>query len=606
MSDRQPDSAQHRDIQSPGEPLSSSSSSKADLNEMELSTIWNREIADHIRQLRAVMQTSEDGFLSVGSKLREIHLSARNVSQKLAGLVDNYSAEGETNSINKLRVMSDCSTKQLDSFNDFSLQAVAHLQNLESPLASLPESLHEFDRLVSRLRKMGTVAHIEAARIGDEGLDFIRLAETVSVLGEKITAKAREVRTYIKGASEVIALNKGKMEQVIGKHKNITKLVTNDMKSNLQVLDEKHELYQKITSGISDKSEDALRNVHVVVQSVQYHDITRQQVDHIIEALQSIQQQNSVFEAVPICQIQVAQLRRVGLEFEDAVLSIVTALGQLSNAVTTMLSESEQMTNFTKDSGTTFFEYVERGVETVSATMMKDWYAVQELISSLEQISENIRKMKSFMDEMANVGSEIELLALNSRVKAARTGSSGAALAVIAESIQHLSLVALDQVDGVVKQMSHMVTVSGDLTNNHTIETVTHRAEIETKNIIEKLRDAIQVFHSDNAMTIKIFLETESICKAMVGQLESLSKEIGRHREIALSLIKTGDMLEQLAVRTRASVPDSARAIIDERLEEMRKRYTMETERETHNAVLSGNQTQAGMPSGGGSNIELF
>ena len=91
-----------------------------------------------------------------------------------------------------------------------------------------------------------------------------------------------------------------------------------------------------------------------MVQSVQYHDITRQQVDHIIEALQSIQQQNSVFEAVPICQIQVAQLRRVGAEFGDAVLSIVTALGQLSNAVTTMLSESEQMTNFTKDSGTDF------------------------------------------------------------------------------------------------------------------------------------------------------------------------------------------------------------------------------------------------------------
>ena len=86
---------------------------------------------------------------------------------------------------------------------------------------------------------MGITARIEAARIGDEGLDFIRLTETVSVLGEKISAKAREVRTYIKGASEVIALNKGKMEQVIGKHKNITKLVTNDMKSNLRVLDEK-------------------------------------------------------------------------------------------------------------------------------------------------------------------------------------------------------------------------------------------------------------------------------------------------------------------------------------------------------------------------------
>ena len=128
------------------DPESSDSSGNTDFNEVELSTIWNREIADHIRQLRAVMQTSEDGFLSIGSKLREIHLSARNVSQKLAALVNIYSADSNANSLSALRVMSDRSTKQLDLFNDFSMRAVADLQNLESPLASLPESLHEFDR----------------------------------------------------------------------------------------------------------------------------------------------------------------------------------------------------------------------------------------------------------------------------------------------------------------------------------------------------------------------------------------------------------------------------------------------------------------------------
>ncbi len=598
----------HTDPQSLPEGISRESTPGNDgnPNAVEVQIDWNGEIAKYTELLRTVMQTSEKGFLTVGSRLQAIQTSTKHISEKLAGLVNDYSEGGNTNALGELRNMTERSAKHLNSFNDYSTQAVSHLQNLESPLASLPDSLQEFDRLVSRLRKMGIIAHIEAARIGDGGVDFVRLAEAVSLLGEQITAKAKEVRAYIKGVTEVITLDKDKIEQMAGKHNDATMHVTDDMQSNLQVLNEKHELYRQTTSGISSKSEDALRSIHVVVESIQYHDITRQQVEHVIEALQSIQQQDSVLEVVPICEIQVAQIKRVGKEFDGAVFSIVNALGDLSNAVTMMLSEAEQMTNFTKDSGSTFFEHVERGFETVSATMMQDRQAVQDLTSSLHKISGNIREMKSFMDEMVDVGSEIELLALNSRVKAAKTGTEGATLGIIAESIQNLSTDTLQQVNEVIKQMAHMVSISGDLTDDHTIETLMHQAETETNELIGKLKDAVQVLHSNNTMSNKVFIETEEMCTAIVRQLESLAVEMDKHRKLGASLSDAGDMLGRLARQLRASVPDSAQLTIDKRLEDIRKRYTMETERLTHHAVINGNKEQGGTPNVGAGEVELF
>ncbi len=567
---------------------------------------WKVEISAFVRDLKDMKETSEKGFLSVGTQLRDVHATTKQVSERLASLLAGYSAEGSMNSLGELQTMSKRSTDQLNSVGEYSDKAVSRLHSLESPLLSLPASLKEFDRLVSRLRKMGIIAHIEAARLGNKGLEFVRLAEAVSTLGEQIAAKAKEARAYVGEVDEVIAINKTKMVEMSVKHRDVSLRVVADMKSNLQVLNEKQEMYQQTASGISIKSEEAIRNINIVVESVQYHDITRQQVDHIIDALENARQETSAIEVIPICEIQVAQLKRVGKEFENAILSITTALGDLSSSITMMLSESEQISDFTKESGSTFFEQVERGLEIVTATMLEDQFAVHDLIESLRQVSKNIHKMKSFLDEMVEVDSEIELLALNSRVKAAKTGEGGAALGVIAESIQHLSGDTLREVDKVIELVSDMVSASNDLADDRAIEDMLQQVESETNHIIGKLSESVKMFHDNNETSNKIFLDTESVCGAIYSQLEDLANQIRQHESFAVSLEETGAKLERFVARLRSSVPHSARTLIDRRLEDMRKKYTMETERYTHSAVVNGENPDRGLQSNGAGTVELF
>ncbi len=566
---------------------------------------WSLEVARYIGMLEEMIHTSEEGFLSIGSKLMEIHAGTRQISMKLSTTLNEYSAEKGMNSLIELRNISNRAAEQLDSFREYSLETIDSLQKLESPLESLPDSIHEFDRLISRLKKMGIVAHIEAARVGDGGLDFVRLAENVSLLGEQIAAKAKEVRAYVGEVDGIISQNKTEMEEMISKHTYVARNVGSDMEANLRVLEEKQEMYRQATSAISIRSGQAIDQINAVVQSVQYHDITRQQVEHIIEALRSIGTSESLVEVIPICEVQVAQLRRVGAEFGAAVLAIVSALENLSGALGMMLSESEHLASFTKESGSTFFQHVERGFETVSATMIEDRSAVKEFASSLRNINENIHKMKSFMDEMADVGLEIELLALNSRVKAAKIGDGGETLGVIAESIQNLSTDTLEQVSEVIGRMSHMVSVAGAIAADDVINNVVNRAEAGTDDIVGKLTEVVALFHSNNTSSTEAFLETERASAVIVNQLKNLSEELKGNGELASFLISTADMLEQLKEKLRECVPQAARADIDARLAEIRDSYTMESERATHTAVLKGAQHGSSESSGGGE-IELF
>ncbi len=564
------------------------------------------EVARHLDILKAMMKESESGFLSVGSHLRQIHSGTQDISSKLSGLMNAYSDNAGEFSLTDLRPLAERATSQLDSFNEYSRKAAGSLESLEKPLMSLPDSLREFDRLVSRLRKMGIVARIEASRLGEGGRDFVRLAEAVTSLGEQITSKAKDVYGYIRGVNDVIQSNKSRMRDMIDKHGEVSRQVSKYMESNLAVLTSKKECIKQSASSISVKSDDAMGFINKIVQSIQYHDITRQQVEHIIQALSTVAALDSVTESIPVCEIQAAQLKRVGNEFEEAVETIAESLHELSGAVTIMFDETVNITGSTSRTGGTFIDDVESGLEIVSATMLEDQFAVDNVSASLRQIGENIRQMKSFMDEMAEIGSEIELLALNSRIKAAKAGSDGATLGVIAESIENLSMGTLDLVGKVIDRMSTMVAASNNLSDDRAIDTVTSKADQEISEIIGTLNATVRMFHDRNTASAGIFLETREMCSAIVEQLECLISVIEEHRGFAATLVSTGNSLETLVRTMRSGLNGSSRIVVDERLERLRKEYTMETERSTFTSVLNGDSGQATGSSEAAGSIELF
>jgi hypothetical protein len=93
--------------------------------------------------------------------------------------------------------------------------------------------------------------------------------------------------------------------------------------------------------------------------------------------------------------------------------------------------------------------------------------------------------------------------------------------------------------------------------------------------------------------------------------LEHMASDIGLYREIASSMMSQSDALEVVTTKARATLDESVLRTMDERLEELNQRYTMETERRTHAAILQGGRPGNGSEAmeqqeDSGSNIELF
>ena len=62
---------------------------------------------------------------------------------------------------------------------------------------------------------------------------------------------------------------------------------------------------------------------------------------------------------------------------------------------------------------------------------------------------ETVGEIATFVGDIEKIGEEIKLIALNAQIKSAYTGDEGAALGVLAEAIQRLSIDAIDHTGAV-------------------------------------------------------------------------------------------------------------------------------------------------------------
>lgn len=73
-------------------------------------------------------------------------------------------------------------------------------------------------------------------------------------------------------------------------------------------------------------------------------------------------------------------------------------------------------------------EGISRGLATVTGVLSKCSKTDRELAEIMQKVAQTIGEISGFVTDIEEIGSEIDLIALNSQIKAAHTGVEGAAL----------------------------------------------------------------------------------------------------------------------------------------------------------------------------------
>jgi methyl-accepting chemotaxis protein len=571
---------------------------------VEAVAAWRDLMRPAIETLRQMAGTTEDEFLQIGSEVQGFYQRSSDItrmSNQLVEVVSGASVQSLTGRLQQMMADMEAYLKEARTRSSDSCSTLEQVQNL---LGELSEPMDGFQKMNKALRMLSISTKIESARLGEMGSGFVNLAMDVEKLSHQVNDKSAAILAHRQLLATMIGSN---LTTVRSSETAQDAKVVSSLESTASSLQELVSVNERCTHfgvAVSTISTGVTDDISEVVASMQAHDITRQQVEHIVEALEQLSRDLAGFEAAAtseerrlalivesgdVCELQEAQLRFASSELYNAVCSIVDNLHDVAHKQSLMADETRNVAGVADLSGTSFVDVMSQGMIAITAALTSCARADRDMSDTMKKVAVTIGEIASFVADIEAIGSEIDLIALNAQVKAAHTGPEGAALGVLAEAIKRLSDEAVRHTDSVAATLKNINTATEhlSLSAGNEEEQLGSRTAFMQDEVAEILRDLAGM----NRELSTILSGLSGRVASLTGDVEKATSGIDVHeRTKAMSDGVLAD-LELIVVQSRQIVPASSE--FKENLRHMEEHYTMESERRIHEALARKRSGQA-------------
>lgn len=563
------------------------------------------------KRLDSLIQSREEEFLALGARLMEYTTQSSAISDSAAELA--ALCAGDEIAQGTQRLESELAGLGAATGAEAVAQDVLALARTGDLIASLDQQIGEFGRIIRTLQMLGVSTRIESARLGDQGLGFSTLADDVEALAGKIVQDSGMIAEKSRGLATLVQTARGRTMALGQEQAREAQAMGGDIAEAFQTLTTLMEKAREVTEGITRRSRAVGASVAEVVASLQFHDIVRQQVEHVEEALRDMVEQagqracpepgdspgrepgdeeqvekgracwrDLVGWMADVSELQVSQLENASRRFGSAVQSLRDGLAGISGQAGELLSDLETITAAGDQGEGTVFARVARSTGRVVRAMERSGGQAREIAALIGEVAATVADMSRFVSSIEEVGSEIELIAINASIKAAHTGDEGKALGVLAQAIQRLSVEARDRTRGVAGVLRSVADVSRDLegraTDTRQAEQLASYSESQ-----ERLSAVLAALDRDLAARMG---DLARRCRALGTDVDALARSVDLDRRICPGLDTAGQELAGIVARCREAVPVADDAGRPERLKQLLSRYTMEVERVVHESAF--------------------
>lgn len=261
----------------------------------------------------------------------------------------------------------------------------------------------------------------------------------------------------------------------------------------------------------------------------------------------------------------------------------------------------------------------ERGLSSVVSALKESVGAGRDLAGLVRSSAGMIDEISVFVNDIEGIGIEIEMVALNAVVKAAQTGEKGAALGVLAESIQKLSADSHRQATAVADVLREVRSAAGALRSSAAPGGGDDPGDPEVDGMVRELGGLLSSLQAVNASVGLSLSGLDDAARSLSVDIETIVGGITVHRVVSGVIVDVIEDVEDIGRQARAQA--SAQRCVSEisTLQSLAARYTMQKERTVHYSVTGIAPDAAGTPavlagSGGngkderhlGTNVELF
>lgn len=587
---------------------------------------WQSVLSRYATEIYEITSNSEQEFLTLGGQFQvlwgsagEIASDSRLMLQKISG--EEFSATSETirNIVGQLNEYLSHSREDTQEISGEFKEITTRIKEAKSPLLG-------FGKINKVLRMLGISTKIESSRLGNSAAGFENLANDVTRLSVEVVGKSESIMLKLTQLEEAIVKTLDRVKTVELHQDTEIQTSMSKVHQSLETVEAVNAERMQATETLSSISSGMETRLAEIVTFMQFHDIVRQQLEHVKESFDSLceglekaerltdnELAELVIETGDICELQVAQLKNSEYELDNALSTITSNLKTISDMVGTLAHEARKIAGSETDTNNSYFVTLEDNLSVITALLTHSSDQNKALTDTIRSVIETINEIVSFIDDIGMIGEDIELIALNAQIKAAKTGPEGASLGVLAEAIQRLSTETLEQTAAVSSPLSRISEMTERLQSIVTESASSVDQQIQL--ILENLDTTLKAMRSIHA-------EVESSAENLEGSVHSLQMKLeedirmmSSQEKYSQAILATMNATQELVDDTRRQVPPPTGRPAAERLKALAERYTMHSERKVHASVAgelhkteapSQYAPPAGPSEGLGDNVELF
>lgn len=242
-------------------------------------------------QLSEVTQQTESAALDIGERFMSIVQRARNQASKASVAFSKFAGNGGGGSESLTDLSKKALSDVIESLRDMVSVTSMTLKNMEKIIedtAHIRKIVTEIEYIADQTNLLALNAAIEAARAGEHGRGFAIVADEVRKLSDRSNAAADDIRKLINKVETDIKGIYSKTEksaaQSSARSSEAETIVNNTLKKTDDVI---CELKSQLDE-LKNETETLAKDISSIVISMQFQDITRQRIEHVIEPLLSL------------------------------------------------------------------------------------------------------------------------------------------------------------------------------------------------------------------------------------------------------------------------------------------------------------------------------